>query len=111
MMILWVQAHDWTTQRSRAFMFAMYLTTLVPAWFLLYLCFQQRILAPTLAAILSVPALLVATALGLRLGSWLGQSRLRRLTLVLLFIIGVVGILSPWLAGARSDRSMSIQSF
>ena len=30
-MVFWVQAHDWGTRKSRAFLFSMYLISIVPA--------------------------------------------------------------------------------
>jgi uncharacterized protein len=97
MMVFWVQAHDWSTKRTRAFLFMMYLVTAIPAWSLLYYCFSSRVLGPSLASILAAPALLLATALGLRLGTWLGRNRLKRVTMALLLVIGITSIASPWI--------------
>ena len=98
MMVFWVQAHDWSTKRTRAFLFMMYFVTTIPAWGLLYYCFPSRVLGPSIAAILSVPLLLLSTALGLRVGTWLGRSRLKRATIALLMIVGIASVASPWIA-------------
>lgn len=97
MMVFWVQSHDWSTKRTRAFLFMMYLVTTIPAWGLLYFCFPLRVLGPSVAAILAAPVLLLATVLGLRLGTWLGRSRLKRVTMALLLVIGITSIASPWI--------------
>ncbi|MEZ6090395.1 MAG: sulfite exporter TauE/SafE family protein [Pirellulaceae bacterium] len=97
MMVLWVQAHDWSTKQTRAFLFSMYLISIIPAWGILYYLFDQRILASSLTSLAMLPALLVATWVGLRLGTWLGRDRLRRVTMVLLLLIGLFGLFSPWL--------------
>lgn len=96
-MVFWVQAHDWGTKQSRGFLFAMYLTSIVPALGILYLFFGDRIFAPALVAAALIPLLLVATYLGLQFGTWLGRRRLRRVTLVLLLLLGLSGLASPWM--------------
>ena len=98
MMVLWVQSHDWSTRRTRAFLFVMYLVTIVPAWLLLFYCFGTRMLEPSLAAIVIIPLLFAATWLGLRVGTWLGRHRLRSVTMGLLLVIGMTSIFSPMLA-------------
>ena len=97
MMVLWVQAHDWSTERSRGFLFAMYLTSLPFILGLLYLAFPHRILQASVSVIILLPALILVTQIGLRVGTQLGQQRLRRLTMGLLVLLGVVSILSPLL--------------
>src|SRR6056297_810373 len=96
-MVFWVQAHDWDTRRSRGFLFSMYLISIIPALTILYLFFGSRIIGPGLAAAAMIPWLVWITTLGLRLGTRLGQGRLRRITLALLFLLGLSGLASPWL--------------
>lgn len=99
MMVLWVHAHDWSTQRTRAFLFVMYLVSVLPAWWLLAYLFGDRIVVSSLTALAMLPLLLVATWFGLRVGTWLGRKRLRRVTMGLLLVIGVAGVISPLFAG------------
>jgi uncharacterized protein len=96
MMVFWVHAHDWSTRRTRAFLFMMYLVTSIPAWGLLYYYFPSRVIGPAFAAILAVPCVLLATVIGLRLGTWFGRSRLKRVTMTLLMVIGIMSVTSPW---------------
>ncbi len=97
-MVLWVQAHDWDTRRSRGFLFAMYLVSLLPALAMISWTFGQRIAAPAVMALALTPLLLLITTWGLRAGTWLGQKRLRRLTLALLLLMGVMSLLAPLLS-------------
>jgi uncharacterized membrane protein YfcA len=96
-MVFWVQAHDWDTRKMRAFMFAMYLASIAPALGVLYLFFGDRIVPPALIAGLLIPLLVLATGVGLKFGTWLGRVRLRRLTLGLLFVMGLAGLAAPML--------------
>ena len=96
-MVFWVQAHDWGTRKSRAFLFSMYLISIVPALLVLALVFGARILSAGLVSFLIIPLLLVVTQYGLRFGSQLGRQRLRRVTLGLLFLMGIAGLLAPLL--------------
>ncbi len=95
-MVFWTQAHDWSTQRSRGFLFSMYLISLFPAFLTLYLVFGTRIVPPMLTTVVLVPWLLVVTWLGLRIGTRLGRERLRYFTLGLLILLGLVAVLSPF---------------
>ena len=96
-MVFWVQAHDWDARQMRGFLFAMYLASLFPALLMLYYFFGQQVVQPALVAMTVVPLLLLATYLGLKFGDWLGRERLRKITLALLLVIGLVGIASPYI--------------
>ena len=97
-MVFWVQAHDWSTRQTRAFLFSMYLISIIPALGMLYAAFGERIIQPGMVAMLMIPLLLAITYVGLRFGTWLGRQRLRKLTLGLLLLMGVAGIAAPWLS-------------
>lgn len=94
-MVFWVQAHDWGTRRMRAFMFTMYLISIAPALAILYWFFRSRIVEIGVIAALLTPVLLLATFLGLRLGTRLGRRRLRWLSLALLLLMGLSGLAAP----------------
>ncbi|MDG2222713.1 MAG: TSUP family transporter [Rubripirellula sp.] len=96
-MVFWVQAHDWGTKQTRAFMFAMYFISIAPGIAILYWFFGDRIIAPGLLAAVLIPLLLAVTVVGLRVGTRLGRTRLRRVSLGLLLLIGVAGLAAPWL--------------
>jgi uncharacterized protein len=96
-LVMWVQAHDWTTKQSRGFLFAMFTINLFPAIAMLYYTFGDSVFAPSLAAALTFPALWLTTELGIRAGTKLGSRRLRTVTIGLLWIVGLAGLLTPWL--------------
>jgi hypothetical protein len=96
-MVFWVQAHDWNTKQSRAFLFAMYLISVVPALGILYYFFGSRIIQPAMITAAMTPLLLVVTFYGLRLGTRLGRDRMRRLSLLLLIMMGLSGLAAPWM--------------
>ena len=96
-MVLWVQAHDWDTKRSRGFLFSMYLVSMGPALAMLYFAFGKRIIEPAVFAAALTPVLLISTSLGLKAGTWLGRKWLRQITLAVLILIGVAGLAAPFL--------------
>lgn len=96
-MVFWVTAHDWTTRQIRGFLFAMYLISIAPGIAILFASFGQRLVSPALGACASIPILLLVTSFGLKFGSWLGRDRLRRVTLGLLIVMGVIGLAAPWI--------------
>ena len=96
-MVFWVSAHDWNTRQMRGFLFAMYLISLAPAIAILFAFFGTRLIDPALSGCAAIPILLLATWFGLKFGSWLGRRRLRRVTLALLLLMGIVGLAAPWI--------------
>ncbi|WP_182870619.1 sulfite exporter TauE/SafE family protein [Rhodopirellula sp. JC639] len=96
-MVFWVSAHDWNTRQIRGFLFAMYLISLAPGIAMLFAFFGDRLVVPALHACASIPVLLLATSLGLKFGNWLGRTRLRGVTLGLLFLMGILGLAAPWI--------------
>lgn len=96
-MVFWVSAHDWSSRQIRGFLFAMYLISLGPGIGMLFAFFGERLLVPAATALLSLPVLLIATWFGLKFGNWLGRNRLRRITLGLLLLMGIVGLAAPWI--------------
>ena len=106
-MVFWVQAHDWDTRQMRGFLFAMYLISLAPALWFLYYWFGDQIIRPAIVSTFLIPLLLGATYLGLRFGTWLGQRRLRRLTLGILFVMGAAGLAAPWLSRTNRQEASS----
>lgn len=96
-MVFWVTAHDWSSRQIRGFLFAMYLISLPPGIAISFAFFGERLVQPALAAAASIPLLLFATSLGLKFGNWLGRRRLRRVTLALLLMMGLIGLASPWI--------------
>ncbi len=96
-MVLWVQAHDWSTERSRAYLFGIYLVSLPVSLYSLVQTFGTEIWQAVMITLALLPVVLVATALGLRLGSWLGRQRLRKFTLALLFCLALYNLLEPYL--------------
>lgn len=95
MMVLWVQAHEWNTRKSRSFLFVMYLLSIPPILFMLWFTFGDRVTRAFFSAISLIPLLLLVTRIGLQVGTWLGRERLRRVTMWLLLVIGFMGLLSP----------------
>jgi uncharacterized membrane protein YfcA len=97
-MVFWLQAHDWGSKKTRAFLFAMYLISIAPGLAILYLFFGARIIGPGIVAATMIPFLFVATHFGLSVGARLGRRRLRRVTLALLFLMGAAGLAAPLLS-------------
>ncbi len=96
-MVFWVQAHDWGTQKTRGFLFMMYLVSILPALWFLYIAFGDEVVESGLWALMMLPLLWGVTFFGLKFGSMLGRERLRRVTLALLLAMGLAGVLGPFM--------------
>lgn len=98
MMVLWVQAHDWSTRKVRSFLFIMYLMATPILLGLLYMTFRERVVRAFCSACLLIPVVLPVAHMGLHFGSRLGRNRLRRITFAMLLLIGILGLLAPLLS-------------
>lgn len=96
-MVLWVYGQRYTVDRARAFLFASYAIGFIPQLLLLLWTFGEVIFLPILAAALSLPAILVASEMGLRLGSRLGDRWMRPVTYLTLILLALAAIFEPLL--------------
>ena len=106
-MVFWVQAHAWDTRRTRGFLFAMYLVSLLPAIGFLYGVFGSIIVKPAILTAILIPLLLAVTYLGLKFGTWLGRERLRRVTFGILILMGLSGLAAPLLTSNELVKTQS----
>ncbi|MCA9191852.1 MAG: sulfite exporter TauE/SafE family protein [Planctomycetales bacterium] len=96
-MVLWVHGRRYSADRARAFLFAMYISNFIPQICLLHYKFGTTVWQAVGVATLSIPFVLASAALGLRLGSWLGDRWLRPITYVCLLMLALSSLLDPWL--------------
>lgn len=96
-MVLWVHAQRYSSNRARAFLFAMYTTNFFPQIALLWWKFGSSVFQAMLVGLLSLPLVMTGAMLGLKLGSWLGDRWLRTATYVGLVLIALASLLEPWL--------------
>jgi uncharacterized membrane protein YfcA len=96
-LVLWVMAQPWSSEKSRAFLFLMFLSSLIPHALLLYYTFGERIGNAVAVALISTPWIIAGTWLGLYLGAHLPKHRLRPLVYVVLIVTAAVAMASPLL--------------
>jgi uncharacterized membrane protein YfcA len=96
-MMLWALSHDWPMNRTRAFMYFIFVTGLVPHGVLLWWTFGSSILGSMLLGVALFPAVLIGLYLGLALSRVLSDRVLRRLSIAVLVLIAVSAIVSPYL--------------
>jgi uncharacterized membrane protein YfcA len=106
-MVLWVLAHDWPMNRARAFLFFIFATGLIPQAILLWLFFGTEMLDAMLLALLALPAVVVGLWLGLGLSRLVPDRALRSATLVMLVLVAVSAILSPYMKLSSSRPASS----
>lgn len=88
-LVLWVMAHDWTADRTRAFLFASFMSLVPLQLAVLYWTFGGDVLRGIgLGAALS-PAVLLGSMAGLRIGSRLSKPLLRGVAFVVLGAIAL----------------------
>lgn len=102
-MVMWVHAQRYSSERARAFLFAMYITNFIPQIVLLWWKFGDVVFQAMLIGLLSVPLVLPTTTIGLKLGGWLGDRWLRSVSILGLVLIALSSLLEPLIQSWWSD--------
>lgn len=91
-LVLWIMAHDWSNERLRGSIWAMFIF-LVPLLFVfLWLRHGNDLLIVMLPAVALIPVIQLAAMLGLRIGSAMSKRLLRRVAFALLLVIAVMSM-------------------
>jgi|GEM_PF-188860 len=95
--VLWVQAHAWSTRRIRTYLWSCFLLISPLQMLALSMVFGARIWAVALVGFLATPLILLATWGGSRVGDRLDRTRLRQIAFLVLIGLGVWMLAGPWL--------------
>jgi len=88
-LVLWSMAHDWSTQKTRGFLFAVFATALPLQISFMVFTFGPSILSSVALGFAFFPLVYLGTTFGLPIGNRMKKNTLRRLAYTLLLFIGV----------------------
>lgn len=91
-LVLWVMAHDWTTGRTRAFLFAAFMFMVPFQLAALWWTFGDDVLRGIVLGLTLSPFVLLGSMLGLRIGSRFSKPVLRRAAFTVLVAIALNAI-------------------
>ena len=91
-LVLWLMAHDWSTRKTRGFLFAVFTMSIPFQLALLALTFGGSILVYAALGIAFVPLVFVGSRIGLPLGNRMAKSRLRNVAYIILLVIGTSAV-------------------
>ncbi len=92
-LVLWAMAHNWSSHRTRGFLFAVFLTAIPLQLVLLTFTFDTaRILRAILIALAYSPLVWFGTRIGLRLGHRISKEKLRIVAYLFLLAIGLSAV-------------------
>lgn len=97
-LVLWLMAHDWSTQETRGFLFAVFATSIPVQIVLLSLTFGTSILWNVAIGIAFLPLVYLGTVVGLPIGNRMAKDKLRRIAYAILLVIGVSAVVPAFLA-------------
>jgi uncharacterized membrane protein YfcA len=95
---LYVNSVHWSAAKSRAFLFFMSASGVPIAVAMLAARFGTALATPALAALLIMPIVMLGMNLGFRIGKRIDKPLFRKVTFVVLALIGISAILSPYVA-------------
>lgn len=88
-LVLWVMAHDWTAERTRAFLFASFMSLVPVQLALLYWTFGKDVVYGIAVGAALSPVVFLGSLFGLRVGALIPKPLLRRLAFFLLVAIAL----------------------
>jgi len=96
--VLWMIAHDWSTQRGRGFLWSLFLLLLPVQIVLMIWGFGWPVVWAVAGGLVMMPLVLLSSHVGGSVGSRWSRPAARRVVLGLLMVLAGVSILGPWLA-------------
>jgi uncharacterized membrane protein YfcA len=97
-LVLWSMAHDWSTQKTRGFLFAVFATSIPVHIVLLGLTFGTSILWNVAIGLAFLPLVFLGAAIGLPIGNRMAKDKLRRIAYAILLVIGTSAVVPAILA-------------
>jgi uncharacterized membrane protein YfcA len=107
---IWVMAQPWSPLRSRAFLFNMLVTGMVPLSIMLVLFFGKKALLGLAIGAVGLPFVFLGTFLGMRVGDRLPRNKLQAWSLVVLLLIALNAIFSPIIRKGDEAPGESVQA-
>lgn len=100
-MVLWVLAHDWSMNRARAFLYYVFATGIPVQGLLLWLFFGSQMLRAMTLSAAAFPSVVAGLAVGLYVSRLIPDAVLRRLSTLLLILIALSAIVTPYVLASR----------
>lgn len=91
-LVLWSMAHDWSTEKTRGFLFAVSATSTPFQIALLCATFGTAMLWSVAIGVAFLPIVYLGFRIGLPIGNRMPKAKLRRISLMILMVIGVLAM-------------------
>ncbi len=98
--VLWVMAHDWSSKKSRSFLWLTYLMLIPFNLAVLIYKFGDKMWGPLLLGLCLAPLVVAGSEAGMRVGALMSRQRLRVAAFVLLLLLALGSLLGPMLGGS-----------
>lgn len=108
-LVMWVMAHDWTTERMRGFLFAAFMTTVPLQLLLLYWLFGRDVFPGMALGVALSPAVLAGSMAGLRIGGRFSKAGLRYVAYGVLVLIAVNSMV-PQVVEWRKESRVQVKN-
>lgn len=95
--VMWAASKGWLPMQTRAVLFFIFLSSMIPQVALLLWRFGEAIHDAILIGLAGAPVVLLGTWLGLKIGHRFSPARLRNATFLLLLLMALYESASPWL--------------
>ncbi|MBN1830134.1 MAG: hypothetical protein JW884_13470 [Deltaproteobacteria bacterium] len=88
-LVLWSMAHTWSSEKTRGFLFAVYVASIPIQIILLYFAFGSNILSSVMLAIIFSPFVYLGTLVGMPIGNRMSKDKLRGIAYAILMTLGI----------------------
>lgn len=92
-LVMWVMAHNWSSEKTRGFLFAVVMVSFPFQVLMLYLTFGVDILNSVMTGFLLTPAVVLGAKVGMPLGNRMPKAVLRNIAYLVMVIIGLSSVM------------------
>lgn len=100
--VVWLLAHDWSSKKMRATMWAFFILMIPSNIFFQSVKFGPVVWERAGIAILFLPVVILGSIPGIWLGNKLSRTLLRRIAIALLYLIGIYALVQPMIVNNMS---------
>ncbi len=101
-LVLWAMGHNWSTEKTRGFLFTVFMLSLPVQLLMLYHVFGSAVLSDLRIGMFLSPFVIMGTIIGIPIGNCLTRQTLRTIAYGILLILGLSAVIPRLLSSIQS---------
>ncbi len=92
-LVLWAMGHNWSNEKTRGFLFTVFMVSLPAQLVMLYFTFGRAVLTDLRTGLFLSPVVVLGAVIGMPIGNRLSRGTLRNIAYVILLILGLIAVI------------------